>query len=153
MPFFMVLCCFNNTLVQTSMLKWSMLLLKSPWVWHIHCKKRLSIFPSPAGMSLTKMANLFLQCAVVIPNRFKPWTSTCVKNTRREIASASVIEKGGETCGYVVASLTSWLSVDLPPPPQKQLDYGATNCRRGGYYPTKKGATWLSAAVSSCSIT
>jgi hypothetical protein len=38
-----------------------------------HCKKRLSVFPSPAGMSLTKLslgmektAYLFLQC--ILPN-------------------------------------------------------------------------------------
>jgi hypothetical protein len=36
---------------------WQLLLLtKTNFVINVHCKKRLSIFPSPAGMSLTKLS-------------------------------------------------------------------------------------------------
>jgi hypothetical protein len=46
--------------------------LGAAWAATVHCKKRLTIFLSPAGMSLTKLsagegkiANIFLQCTSI----------------------------------------------------------------------------------------
>ncbi len=98
---------------------------------HIHCKKRLAIFPSPAGMSLTKLSlagnnliipaqggfgkwnhgkidNLFLQCIMGIA-ALPLWSSP--------IDSPIVEEFWTMTCSVIKKKflITAYIFICLPP--------------------------------------